>query len=182
MSAISKRELPTHSFTQLREVFEQALETGDAETLGSILDGLADRVGVVVSARSVGDIAELRGTLARLRRRLGRHPAASEDLIATVKRFGVTLDSGLTTALLHAEATRRAEARVVLRQRILDALAHHGHMRPRELSELLDTSGPQISRCLKLLQADSQIETVPSTSGDGRAIEYRVRPVAAAAA
>ncbi len=186
MSVTSRIDISALSFQAFAALVERALDAEHEAAINDVLDALAERTGSVVSGRHPGEISELRGDLARLRRRVQANSGRRAEMVASaLHRFGLTLDSGLTSALMHDAAERRATARTVLRDRILQALAAHGAMRPSELAKQLDSGPSQISRCLKHLQEEQRIEAAPDASGDGRASAYQLRttaPTAAAAA
>lgn len=183
MSTIEKMDISRLSFQEVVTFAEQALDTENDENLNGLLDALAEKTGNVVSGRHPSEISDLRGDLARLRRRIERGDDSRAERAATALHLlGLTLDAGLTTALLHDAEARRTATQRVLRDRILHELASHGPLRPSELAKRLDTGPSQISRCLKRLQEEQLIEAAPNPDSDGRANVYRLRTSAMAVA
>ena len=130
-------------------------------------------VGGVAAERDAGDVAWMRLGLSRL---------MADDLSPDGRRRVLALDAVLEGAEHQLDAVRarqrREEDRRTVRERVMEALAETGPLRPRDLAERCDADVYQVSRALRDLRDTSHVEVVPAPAGetDRRGVWYRRAP------
>lgn len=172
MSVIDRALPHAMSFLQLRDAFDDALDKG-VEHVDPLLDDLFAHAGTLIAGRDRRQIVELRGRLARLRRRAARRDDdCAAHAVQLLRSMSIALDSGADAAIVDDRAGRRAATRRILRDRIVETLAHGLMLRPTELAERLDSGPSQVSRVLRELLDEGRVAQVPGPGSDRRATYY----------
>ncbi|HEU4974116.1 MAG TPA: MarR family transcriptional regulator [Baekduia sp.] len=150
---------------------------GEPESAWELLDSLLADAGTMCGDNDLQRIARAQGQVTRWLLSLeGRRGDLVALLDHQLRSLATTLDAGWRTTSLRADQERGDRASAPVRQQVVEQLAAAGALRPSEIARRLGRDPAQISRALRTLVHEGQVQRRVSPGHDHRAVTYALAP------